>query len=353
MSAENTSAEQEDGRDSQLVDLRRLRQFVATVEAPSITAAAGGLYITQQALSSALRNLERELGVALFDRSQRSLRLTEAGRELYAAAPSLLAAATHIGRRAREAGAPRRRPFLIGHTPAISSGEVFELLRPLIVEQPDLAATAVAIYPDAIARELTEGRLDIVLRRGIETPRDLATSIVTYRPLHIAVATSHPLASAPVLEMRDLEPYPLIVWAPEHHSFYTDYLISHCRRAGFDPTVVVNRIQGTPPTTAPAVYPDGFAFVTSDPGPIHNGQVRVIPMSPPISAPTQALWTPHTIDPVRTRLLEMHSDAPIPARPPLPGNAHHPDRAVGPDNDVTADDHSRPLRQCQPDPGIS
>ncbi|WP_243635344.1 helix-turn-helix domain-containing protein, partial [Tsukamurella pulmonis] len=68
-------------------DLRRLEQFVAAMEEPSLAAAAGRLHLSQQALSAALRQLERELGTPLFTRSGRRLAPTAAARALYDGAP--------------------------------------------------------------------------------------------------------------------------------------------------------------------------------------------------------------------------------------------------------------------------
>ncbi|GAC70164.1 LysR family transcriptional regulator [Gordonia soli] len=300
------------GRIERPLDLWRLQQFVTTARAPSITAAAGELFISQQALSAALRGLERDLGVDLFDRGRRGTRLTPAGRELLASAPALLSAVRTAARSTRQAAVEPRPPFVVGHTPAIPSSEVFDLVRPLLVEDADLAITVRAVFPTAIGSALFDGEIDLALRRGITTPADLATSIVAYHPLRVAVAATHPLADRSSVSTTELAPHPLIVWAPQHHSAYTDYLVAHCRRSGFEPELITNRMQGTAPLTAPLVYPEGYAFVTDDPGPAHHRTVRILDLDDPPMAPVQAVWAPHTVHPVRTRLLEIHP-------PPNPG----------------------------------
>ena len=69
--------------------------------------------------------------------------------------------------------------------------------------------------------------------------------------------------------------------------------MSVCRRAGFEPTVTVNHIQGTAPTTAVIGTPH-FAFVTAEPGTYHHGQTTVIAIEDPPKAPVQAVWLQHT-----------------------------------------------------------
>lgn len=72
------------------MDLRQLAYFVAVVDKGTISAAAKSLYMSQPPLSLQIQALEQEFGVSLFDRSTRRMRLTEAGRVLYARARDIL-----------------------------------------------------------------------------------------------------------------------------------------------------------------------------------------------------------------------------------------------------------------------
>ena len=73
------------------MDLRRLEYFVAVVEHGSVTAAAGALHVAQPSLSQSIRALERDMAVELFDRRQRPLALTAAGKALLDPARKVLA----------------------------------------------------------------------------------------------------------------------------------------------------------------------------------------------------------------------------------------------------------------------
>ena len=75
-----------------LPEVRELRYFVAVAEEGRFTRAAERLYITQQSLSAAIGQLERRLGVELFIRDRRGLRLTPGGETLLTAARSILTA---------------------------------------------------------------------------------------------------------------------------------------------------------------------------------------------------------------------------------------------------------------------
>jgi DNA-binding transcriptional LysR family regulator len=286
----------------QPLDLRRLAQFVAVTDNESLTAAASHLNVTQQALSSAMHQLERTIGVVLFDRQGRRLTLSAAGRALREGAPRLRAAADALTDATRQIAAEKSRPFVVGHTPAITSEEVFEIIEPVRVALPDLSVTARQMFPDDLQQGLLDRSVDVGLRRGAATPADLAAAIIGYDELRVAVRAGHPLNDQTSVTLTDIADFTLIVWAPPMSSFYTDFLVAACRRAGFEPTLTVNRTQGTPPVTA-VVDNDCVALVTAAPGHALNGRVRVRVLTDPPMVPIQALWLPHTLSEPRRILI--------------------------------------------------
>ncbi|TDZ44322.1 LysR family transcriptional regulator [Mycobacteroides franklinii] len=286
-----------------LLDSRRLFQFVVAAEAPTLAAAAAQLFITQQALSSAIRQLERDLGVALFSRAQRSLQLTDAGHELYTGAKPLLAGIRVLANATRNLSDPQRA-FVIGHSPAISGEEVYRIVEPAVISDPAVSITVRQVFPSSMRDGLLDGSLDLALRRGIDMPTDLATDTLLYQPLRIAVVQSHPLAAQERVNIAEIAECPIVVWAPPRHSFYTDLLVSHCRRSGFEPRLLINPVQGTPPHTAVLAHPDHCAFVTDDPGDLYHRKVRVIEIVNPPLVPIQAVWLPHSVSTIRTKLFE-------------------------------------------------
>src|ERR1700756_2061100 len=90
------------------MDLRHLRYFVAVVEARGFRPASRTLFVAQPALSNALHQLERELGVELLERTPRGIQLTEAGQEFLGHARTLLRQADAAVGAMRECA--RRRP---------------------------------------------------------------------------------------------------------------------------------------------------------------------------------------------------------------------------------------------------
>lgn len=157
-------------RSSDPMDLRRLSQFVAAADAGSLTSAARSLFITQQAMSSAMRQLEKELGVALFTRQGRRVVLTPAGHKLREGAPALLAASDSLAAAARRAAEETVPAFVVAHTPAITSDEAFDLIAPIRHALPGTSITVRQMFPSAIETALIERTVDVGLRRGVTTP---------------------------------------------------------------------------------------------------------------------------------------------------------------------------------------
>jgi DNA-binding transcriptional LysR family regulator len=101
------------------VELRHLRYFVAVAEELNFTRAAERLHIAQQALSSAIRQLEERVGTQLIERTTRKVELTPAGVALLESARPLLSGADQAVAAAREAAGERQR-LTIGFPAAIT-----------------------------------------------------------------------------------------------------------------------------------------------------------------------------------------------------------------------------------------
>ena len=191
---------------------------------------------------------------------------------------------------------------MVGHSPAISAEEVFAVVEPVRTALPELSLTARQMFPDDMHRGLLDRSVDVGLRRGATTPPDLAAAVIGFDELRVAVRAGHPLTEQPRLTLADAAAYGLVVWAPPTFSFFTDFLVAACRRAGVEPSLSVHPMQGTPP--AAAVVDDyGVVMLTTAAGPALGGRVEVLALADPPMVPIQALWLPHTISEPRTVLL--------------------------------------------------
>ncbi|HWI55614.1 MAG TPA: LysR family transcriptional regulator, partial [Bacillota bacterium] len=100
------------------MELRHLRYFVATAETENVSRAALKLHVSQPALSRQIRDLEEELGLALFERSAKSVRLSEAGRAFLPEARAVLQRAETAVTAARALAAGGHGELHVGYAPS-------------------------------------------------------------------------------------------------------------------------------------------------------------------------------------------------------------------------------------------
>ncbi|WIM89281.1 LysR family transcriptional regulator [Candidatus Mycobacterium wuenschmannii] len=299
--------------DDGLSDLRRLRHFIAVVDASGFTRAAAQLHLSQQALSSSVQQLEKQVGATLLLRAGRRITPTPAGQILLEEGRTLLAAARTIAAHTRAAAGEHPDEFVVGHSPAISNVDVYTMLAPAIAALPDTSFTVLQLFPDQLVAAVRDGSVDLGLRRGVVPQESLATGIARYDTLRIAIRGDHRLADRTTLSVADLADETIVLWAPPGASYYSDFLVNVCRRAGFEPRYRISRVQGCPPEVAP-LTDDGVAFVTSAPGSAADGAVRVLDLEEPVLVPVQAMWQPHTASAARDAVLTATSPASPPRR---------------------------------------
>lgn len=286
-----------------IMDLNKLDHLVAVAEEGSLTRAAARVHLSQQALSTSIRTLEREVGVSLLDRSSHGTQLLPAGEALVTDARALDGLACHALQRARRIGRGETTTLRIGHTPAVTGEEVSAWLHQASHNNPEVATLVHQRYPAELVAELTGGDLDLGLCRSVTPPHGLGRTLLGHHRLRLAVATDHHLASQDQVCLSGLANEHILVWGHPGQSGYTDLLIQHCRQTGgFDPDVERTSLQGTPPVTA-VINSTNVAFVTEPPGPAAGDRARVLDLHPAIYAPLHALWHRHTTSEARDELL--------------------------------------------------
>ncbi|MEU6129850.1 LysR substrate-binding domain-containing protein [Saccharopolyspora sp. NPDC047091] len=284
------------------LDLRKLEHLVAVAEEGGFTRAAARLHLTQQALSTSVRSLEREVGVPLLRRDTGGVTALPAGQALIDDARVLHGIARSALHRARRIGRGGAETLRVGHTPAVTSDEVTALVHTALAELPGLGTEVHQHYPQRLADDLLGGDLDLGLCRGMHPQHGLTRSTLRQDRLSLAVAAEHHLADRDHVELTELAAERLVVWGDPGRSGYTDLLLEHCRRAGFEPEHLRNPIQGTPPVTA--VIGTGYvALVTAPPGPAAGGRTRVVELRPALFAPLHALWPAHLAHDLRDAFL--------------------------------------------------
>ncbi|MFF3889346.1 LysR family transcriptional regulator [Streptomyces sp. NPDC001914] len=198
------------------LEVRQLRYFVAVAEELHFGRAAGRLGMAQPPLSRAIRDLERQLGVTLFERTTRQVRLTAAGDVLLREARTALEAVTAAAHRARQAGStsPRLRIALKAD---VDGGLLPQILDAYGTDDaalpPELVLGGFGKQPQA----LRDGLADVALVLCPFDDRGLDSEPLLTEPALVALAAADPLAARTRLCLADLAGRELPGGAPADH----------------------------------------------------------------------------------------------------------------------------------------
>jgi DNA-binding transcriptional LysR family regulator len=182
------------------LDLRKVRYFAAVAEHLNFGRAAAALHIAQPVLSRQIRALEHELKVQLFERDNRSTRLTPAGEALLEDARTLLPAADATRRRVRDVAAGQRT-FTVGFMPGliVTSG-----VRELSRRHPGLSVEVFRTDWTDQTDVIRDGRVDIGYLRLPADQHGLAIEPLFSEPRVVVLAADHRLAGKDTVAVADL-----------------------------------------------------------------------------------------------------------------------------------------------------
>ncbi|MFP8965042.1 LysR substrate-binding domain-containing protein [Pokkaliibacter sp. CJK22405] len=218
------------------MELRHIRYFLAVAEAKSFTRAAEQLQMAQPPLSLQIKDLEKEVGTALFERLPRGVELTEAGRAFFEEVKCLPYFANRGIEMAQRASRGEAGKLRLGVTGTATFNKLAsDGLRVFRKRYPDVLLTVVEQGTEPLMELLDKGELDALMVRPLaEQLKGYKSFHLDREPLQIALSRHHPLAQSG-------EPIPLIalkeedfIFTPTANCIY-QASVEACRRAGFEP----------------------------------------------------------------------------------------------------------------------
>ncbi|MBJ6641841.1 LysR family transcriptional regulator [Streptomyces sp. DHE7-1] len=193
------------------MDLRQLEYFVAVAEEQNFTRAAERVHISQSGVSAQIRQLERELGAELFDRSARTVTLTVAGKAALEHARSALAAAGAVGQAVGEVTGLIRGRLTVGMVIGCNLTPLFDALATFHQAHPGVEISLVEDSSDRLIEKVRASTIDLALIGAANTTPDGldALTLISER-LVAAVPAGHPLAKQRRVALRDLVAHPIV-----------------------------------------------------------------------------------------------------------------------------------------------
>jgi DNA-binding transcriptional LysR family regulator len=221
------------------MELRHLRYFVAVAQEMSISRAADRLRVSQPPLSRQIRDLEEEIGTALFDRSNKRLRLTAAGEFLLQEAKRILSEverATHI---TKATGSGQAGLITIAFLSPLGGMFLPQIVRSFRQTHPSADVDLVELAPRKQIEALRDHQIDLafVSIGEVEAEDGLLFETVMNVEIQVALAPDHPLSARQQIHLHELRDEAFIMFkrsaAPATH----ELLLRLCRSAGFEPRV--------------------------------------------------------------------------------------------------------------------
>jgi DNA-binding transcriptional LysR family regulator len=219
------------------VELRHLRYFVAVAEELHFTHAAERLHMAQPPLSQQIRQLERELGVTLFERSRHGVRLTDAGVVLLDRARRTLEAADDAIWSTQRAALGEVGRLIVGF-----GGTAVPVLSDVIAahheKYPGVRVVLRELGSSAQIQHLLDRQIHVGLVREHATDDRIQMEVLRREPLVVVLPAAHRLATRKRIAMRELAAEPWVLAPRTQSSSYSEAVHEASAEAGFQPQVV-------------------------------------------------------------------------------------------------------------------
>lgn len=197
------------------MDFKRLGYFALVAELGSLSKASERLRIAQPSLSRQMRLLEEELGVVLFIRSARGMKLTEAGSFLFARVAGPMREIGHALYEIRSLPTETGGDVALGMPPTVVRILAGSLARRIAVSAPKISLRIVDAYTGHLHEWIKRGELDAAILYG-PTPAGLSATKLLEDELMLVGPARSPIAAMGVVDFARLSALPLVLPSPAH-----------------------------------------------------------------------------------------------------------------------------------------
>ncbi len=186
------------------INLRQLRAFVSIGRLGSFTKAADALHATQPALSAQIRELEESLGVKLFDRSTRSVTLTQAGEDLLPVVDNVLGDLGSVVARARDVARRNTGRVTVAALPSLSATLMPDVVARMRALHPGIAIVIKDALAERILGLIRADEVDLALTSAPPTDPQLQFTPLLNDRMVAVLPPGHPLAGAKTVKLADI-----------------------------------------------------------------------------------------------------------------------------------------------------
>lgn len=217
--------------------LRHINYFLAVAQYQSFTRAAESLYVSQPALSQQIKQLEENLGVSLFDRSGRRVKLTDAG-EVYARYARRALQDLEEGRRAlHDVQNLSRGALRIAITPTFTTYLIGPLIKAFHDRYPNVTLSVQEMSQEQMEKQLLDDEFDVGIAFSEVHSVDITAQHLLIETLALVVNKDHPIAKQTAIDLPTLNAQSLVLLS---HEFATrEQIERYCRQHDIQPKVLM------------------------------------------------------------------------------------------------------------------
>ena len=197
------------------VSIRQIRAFVAVARLNSFTRAAALLHVAQPTLTVQIRKLEEALAVRLFDRTSRSVALTQTGRDLLPVLARLVQDLDGLLSEVRSQGTGYRGLVRIAALPTAAAGLLPKAIKSFRAAYPGADFRVRDVIARRVLVLVEEEEVDIGITGGPTNTDDVDVLLAIEDRMHVVFPQVHPLAAAETISPELLMQYPLIMMDPD------------------------------------------------------------------------------------------------------------------------------------------
>lgn len=218
--------------------LRRLRYFWCLSKELNFHRTAHLMGITQSSLSRSIAQLELDVGAQLFERSNRNVSLTVAGKAFAADCDRILRELDESIDLTRKIASGYAGHLTLGYTDTVISGRLPDIVKSFHAHAPQIHIRLIQAYTDRQMEMLDKGELDVGFITGPTTRSDIQTINIQSDPLVVIFPADHPLANFSHVSLSDIRDFPFIQGDDAQWRLYNAHLLSHWKKIDSEPHIV-------------------------------------------------------------------------------------------------------------------
>ncbi|WP_435254399.1 LysR substrate-binding domain-containing protein [Tenacibaculum sp. A30] len=215
--------------------LQQIRYFLVLAEELHFWKTAEKVYVSQSSLSRQIQSLEEELGVTLFERDKRNVKLTDAGVFLKKKWEDLLDEFDRTLQHAKKIEEGSSGLISIAYPGSISYNYLPELLRIFSEEKPDLKVELMEPTDITLENLLTSYQIDVAFSRNTVLNSSICSERLYAEPVCLVVPKNHWLTAEDFVDLRDVKDEKFILSGLHHTTYFSSLLRSIFNTYGFEP----------------------------------------------------------------------------------------------------------------------